>query len=30
MYIEDSAEFCKEFSTFIKPYYKKNLISLFA
>ena len=28
--IEDRAEFKKEFSLFIKPYYQKNLISLFA
>ena len=28
--IADSQEFRKEFAGFIKPYYQKNLISLFA
>lgn len=28
--IDDDVEFKKEFSSFVKPYYKKNLISLYA
>ena len=29
-YIQDGAEFKKAFSEYVKPYYQRNLISLFA